>query len=240
VFFVFVTWSKKMLEEVQSWIDGRRDTGRDRPDAQSDWKALVERYTEAVDRRREAWEAWRAAERLAAIQAPPPEELSYGIGVHGRRLKAWLEDESSIRRSFASGAIDAARMQRLMEVLQGWARRRDVARAEHRTESLRLAAERRSDEADALREDLLAAQAPDLDAVAYKLTLLPQIIDDVWDFSDPKTLGEVLAGEIPDRETAAVAAIYFDLLRLNGRGAMVERMRRKAESAHRAKARKPS
>jgi hypothetical protein len=131
-------------------------------------------------------------------------------------------------------------MQHLVEVLQGWVRRRDAARAAHRTESLRLAAERRSAEADALREDLLAAQAPDLDAVAYKLTLLPQIIDDVWDFSDPKTLGEMQAGEIPDRETAAVAAIYFDLLRLNGRGATVERMRSKAESALKARVRKPS
>jgi hypothetical protein len=69
-----------------------------------------------------------------------------------------------------------------------------------------------------LREQIMEAAAPDLEAVVQKLLLLTLVTDGVvWDFCDPETLAAALA-HVPGSETTrAVAYIYLDLVRLAAR-----------------------
>jgi hypothetical protein len=79
----------------------------------------------------------------------------------------------------------------------------------------REAAQRASAEDERLRDLLMEADSPDLDAVLYKLLLLPRVTDGaVWDFSDPDTLAAIAACAPGSETTRAVASIYFDLMRL--------------------------
>lgn len=67
-------------------------------------------------------------------------------------------------------------------------------------------------------DELFSVQAPDLDALAYKIRRLWHVLN-CWDPTDVETMGSVLSdADHPDyRESATVLMLYLDALRLAGR-----------------------
>lgn len=203
-----------MLGEARSWSAmGRAYRSKKSVELQA-WRRLVADYLEAVEDRRAAWAAVRAAEQQMDAVAPRPESLAHTLVLHGRRMDVWFESEDAIDAAIRADNLTQADGERLRAVLRRWREDQDAARERLGLDALRGKAEACLAQAEAQRERLLAAPAPDLESVAYKLTLLPLVIDDLWDFSDPEVLAELRAGKLPDRETAPVATIYFDILRL--------------------------
>ncbi len=81
----------------------------------------------------------------------------------------------------------------------------------------RETAERAAAEDERLRDQLMSADAPDLDAVIHKFLLLTRVTDGVvWDFADPETWASVMARAPGSETTRAVASIYLDVVRLAG------------------------
>lgn len=176
------------------------------------WDRLAKRYETAARVRAEAWRLARAAQERIDAEAPLPPELRVTKVLAGREVETVLEDPQAIR----ARVPDPAAAERLTARLAAWRAARAEAARRHRADTLTATAERASAAAEALRDQLLAAPAPDLEAVARKLRLLPKVTDGVWDFTDPETLAEAMLRRPGSEATCAVAHVYLDVLTLAG------------------------